>query len=191
MTPDQKTVLKFVGKHRREMVDPLYARELEAEIDAMNLPETIRADLLVTLRNHTAAPCKWTFIMLSPQQNAAVVSYLSENSKRPREAVLLWAHLFTVMRMDTGEILMRRDELAETLNMTPANVSRIMSELTDINAIKRSRERVKGMKGPGMVRYFMSSQIATGVHGEANRAAARDRDGQLTIFDVIEGGRND
>ena len=48
-----------------------------------------------------AAKTEWTFAMISPQQNAAVVSWLEANSKRPMKAMRLWAHLFEVMRSDT------------------------------------------------------------------------------------------
>ena len=86
-----------------------------------------------------AAKTEWTFAMISPQQNAAVVSWLEANSKRPMKAMRLWAHLFEVMRSDTGEILRSREELAEKIGMTPRHLSETMTELASINAILRKK----------------------------------------------------
>ena len=40
------------------------------------------------------------------------------------KAMRLWAHLFEVMRSDTGEILRSREELAEKIGMTPRHLSK-------------------------------------------------------------------
>lgn len=122
----------------------------------------------------------WTFVMLSPAQNAAVVDWLSANSKRPQAAVRLWSHLFTCMRMDTGEILKGREELAERIGIEPKNLSSIMTELASINAIRRER---KGRE----VRYFMNSTIATHLPSAEARTKAREADGPLLI--VMQGGQ--
>jgi hypothetical protein len=122
----------------------------------------------------------WTFVMISPAQNASVVRWLTENSKRPQAATLLWAHLFEVMRNDTGEILRTREELAERVGVDRDNLSRIMSELASINAIRREK---KGRE----VRYFMNSTIATHLPSPEARAKARETDGPLLV--VMQGGR--
>jgi hypothetical protein len=57
--------------------------------------------------------------MLSPVQNAAVVSWLRNNSKRPMAAMRLWAECFTGLRMDTGEIVISRDEIAKRVRIAP------------------------------------------------------------------------
>lgn len=124
----------------------------------------------------------WTFVMLSPAQNAAVVDWLSTHSKRPQAAVRLWAHLFEVMRMDTGEILRTREELAGRVGISPQNLSRIMTEMASINAIRRER---KGQE----VRYFMNSTIATHLPSAEARAKAREADGPLLT--MMQGGRAD
>jgi hypothetical protein len=36
-----------------------------------------------------------------------------------------------------------------------------MADLESIGAIARRRERVAGMRGPGVVRYFMNPGVAT------------------------------
>ncbi len=120
----------------------------------------------------------WTFVMLSPAQNDAVVEWLSDQSKRPQAAVRLWSHLFTCMRMDTGEILKSREELADRLGILPRDLSSLMTELASINAVRREK---RGRE----VRYFMNSTIATHLPSPEARAKAREGDGPLLV--VIQG----
>ena len=122
----------------------------------------------------------WTFVMISPQQNDAVVEWLNENSKRPMKATRLWAKLFTAMRNDTGEILRSRDELAEMIGETPQNLSRIMTELASINAIVRQKEGRR-------VKYFMNPNIATHIPTPEQRKEARENAGPLLT--IMEGGK--
>ncbi len=136
--------------------------------------EDLAAAYLADTRN------AWTFVMISPAQNAAVVRWLSENSKRPQAATLLWAHLFEVMRNDTGEILRTREELAERVGVDRDNLSRIMTELASINAVRREKHGRE-------VRYFMNSAIATHLPSPEARAKAREADGPLLV--VMQGGQ--
>ena len=136
--------------------------------------EDLTAAYLADTRN------AWTFVMLSPAQNEAVTDWLWARSKRPQAAVRLWTHLFTCMRMDTGEILKGREELAERLGVLPRHVSSLMTELASINAIRREK---RGRE----VRYFMNSTVATHLPGADARAQAREADGPLLV--VMQGGR--
>jgi CRP-like cAMP-binding protein len=126
-------------------------------------------------------PNGWTFIMLHASQNASVVRWINTHSSRPLAAGNLWAHLFEVIRNDTGEVMASRSDLADYLGVEPYHVSRIMSELASINAIRRERN------GRG-VRYFMNSNVATHLPGAAARKAARETDGPLLVS--IQGGRS-
>jgi len=49
----------------------------------------------VKRKNNLRDPNTWTFIMISPEQNRAVVDWLEEKSKRPLKALRLWALLLT------------------------------------------------------------------------------------------------
>jgi hypothetical protein len=138
--------------------------------DAARLAQGLRAQI----------PNDWTFVMLSPSQNSAVVRWLNENSKRPQAATLLWARLFEVIRNDTGEIMQTRDELAQWLGVLPRDLSSMMTELASINAVRREK---RGRE----VRYFMNSTIATHLPGHAARQAAREADGPLLV--VVHGGQ--
>jgi hypothetical protein len=91
--------------------------------------------------------------MLSPAQNAAVVNYLAKNSSRPLVAVRLWALCFEYLDMQAGEIMLRRDEIADAVGKQPKNVSTIIGELVKCGMVSRRREKVGGMRGPGVVHY--------------------------------------
>lgn len=122
----------------------------------------------------------WTFVMISPAQHEAVVDWLARNSKRPIAAVRLWAKLFRHLRSDTGEILLPRAKLAEAIGVAPYDLSRIMTELEGINAIRRERDGRR-------VRYFMNANVATHIAGPA-RAEAQKGAGPLTL---VQGGKPD
>lgn len=127
-----------------------------------------------------AEPSDWTFVMISPQQNAAVVRWIAENSKRPIVAARLWAELFAHMRSDTGEILEGRQQLADRLGIEPYNLSHVMAELESINAVRREK------RGRNVV-YFMNPNIATHLPQNA-RIAAQRKAGPLLV--IMNGGES-
>jgi hypothetical protein len=132
-------------------------------------------------RLRVQTPNGWTFIMISPAQNAAVVRWLMDNSMRPMVAMKLWVRLFEVIRNDTGEVMASRADLAAHVGVDPDNLTRIMSELVSINAIRRERHGRR-------VTFFMNSAVATHLPATARRAA-RESDGPLLV--VMDGGRSD
>ena len=125
---------------------------------------------------------KWIFVMLGAKENAAVIRWINANSKRPRQAVELWATILENLRIDTGEITKTRQELAERVGMTPRDLSSTMTELASINAIRREKE------GRG-VTYFLNPQIATHLPNKAARTAARKAAGPLLT--LMEGGKKE
>lgn len=166
---------------RADQADKLRQALIPFEPDC---PDQVR-ELIGHIDRQTASRNRWTFVMLSPSQNAVVVNYLIERSKRPLVAVRLWALCFEHLRTDTGEILLTREEMAEKVGENADNISRIMSELVEMGAIIRKRERVKGMKGPGMVRHWMNPRVATNLGGAARDAAQAKAPPLLT---TIPGG---
>ncbi|WP_228124486.1 hypothetical protein, partial [Gluconobacter vitians] len=133
----------------------------------------------------TASRKRWTFVMLSPEQNAIVVDYLAEHSKRPLTALRVWALCFKHLRTDTGEILLNREEIAEKIGQPSRTISEIMSELVAFKAISRTRKKLGGMKGPGMVHYFMNPNVATHLTG-SERDVAQEEAPPLLV--LMEGG---
>ena len=152
---------------RQEQADKLR----QMILDIPGLPEPAVGAIVATIDRETASRSGWTFVMLSPTQNRAVVAWLMKHSSRPQQAALLWSLLFEHLRHDTGEVMLTRDQMAEEVGESPANVSRIMTELESIGAISRRRERVAGMRGPGLVRYVMNPNVGTHLAGAARDAA--------------------
>src|SRR4051812_11504228 len=134
------------------------------------LPERARGEIVATIDRETASEAGWTFVMLSPEQNAAVMRWLRQHSERPVVALALWGELFTALRRDTGEVMLTRDELAEGVGTRPDHVSRVMHELASIGAVVIHRERVAGMRGRGRAVYLMNPNVATNLTG-----ATRDK----------------
>jgi hypothetical protein len=152
---------------RREQAAALRQMILEFE----GLPDHAARAIIGAIDRETAAENGWTFVMLSPAQNRAVIDWLLEHAERRREAIALWALLFEHLDRHTGMILLTRDELAEQVGTHPNTISAIMSDLEGIGAIVRRRERVAGMRGPGMVRYFMNPNVGTHLLGHVREEA--------------------
>jgi hypothetical protein len=125
--------------------------------------------------------------MLSPEQNAVVARWLRRHSRQPTLALALWSELFTALRRDTGEVMLTRDELAERVDTSAGEVSRVMHELAGIGAIIIHRERVPGMRGRGRAVYLMNPNVATNLTG-----AARDRaQGEAPPLRLVEPASSD
>ena len=124
----------------------------------------VAGELLGLLDRRTASSRRWTFVMLSPDQNAAVVRFINTQAARPRVSSLLWAMCFQHLRMDTGEVMLSRDEFAVLLKVPGREVSRCMTELVAFGAISRRREGQR-------VRYFMNPRVATHLSGAGRDAA--------------------
>ncbi|MGK7871504.1 helix-turn-helix domain-containing protein [Falsiroseomonas sp. E2-1-a20] len=135
------------------------------------MPADLRSGMLAFIDAETASENGWTFVMLSAAANDRVVSWLLENSATPIIAMRVWTKLFLSLRRDTGEIVKTRDELADVAGVTPRDVTRVMGELASIGAISRKREKVAGLRGPGVVRYFMNPWIATHLPGKVRDKA--------------------
>ena len=164
-------------------------REEQADMlrDLLNtvpdLPRNAVVRIRATIDAQTASKNGWTFVMISPTQNSAVVRWLREHSALPLVAVVLWAELFQRLDRETGEIAATRDELAEAVGTNARDVSRIMTELESVGAIIRHREKVAGMRGPGRVIYCMNPRVATHLPG-----AARDKaQSEAPLLRLIEG----
>lgn len=132
----------------------------------------------VKRKNKINDPNKWTFIMIEPEQNFAVIDWIMKESKRKKEAVRLWALLFNNVHRETGQIMLTRQEMAEQLEIHLNYVSNIMSELESINAIIKEKE------GRG-VTYYMNPNVGTHLSQE-DREKAQVKAPPLT---VINGGK--
>lgn len=136
------------------------AEKLEAMLRVAGMAPDAAAHIAEGYLAKTPKPQKSEpFVMLTASQNAAVIDWLSQHSKRRNEAVRLWALLFTALHPSSGEIMLSREEMANRIGIVPADVSRIMSELVSIGAVVREK---RGRS----VRYGMSPYIATHQTGD-------------------------
>jgi hypothetical protein len=183
------TITKLTPKAARLRQDQAEEfRSVLQEIEArMDLPVDLMRTIYTEVEKRTASRRKWTFIMLSPEQNATVVEHLITHSERPLLAVRLWALCFKHLRTDTGEILLSREEIADKMGQPAKHISSLMSELEKCGAIIRHREKVAGMKGRGLVRYFMNPRVATHLSG-AERDNAQD--GAPPLLTLMQGGKS-
>jgi hypothetical protein len=131
--------------------------------------------LIAALDLATADDGDWSFVQMGPSNNRAVVKWLRRNSSRPLVAVELWATLFTHLRWDTLEIIATRAQLAEEIEASPGDVSRVMGELESINAVRRERH------GRG-VRYSLNPHCGTRLP-VSKGTPAREEFGALTVVD--------
>lgn len=178
-TPQERghAVTKLAAERARRDKDK--ARQLIREARQLPLdPETL-AKVETAIKAQIQSSEKWIFVMLGPKENAAVVRWLSRNSKRPMKAMELWAALLEKLDMDTGEIMATRQELAQRVGMEARDLSKTMTELASINAIRREKDG-------RTVRYFLNPNIATHMPGAAKRKAARDEAGPL--LKLLNGG---
>lgn len=101
---------------------------------------------------------------LDAAQNEFVVDRLAARSTRPRTATRVWAELFLHLRLDTGEVLVSRRDLADAVGTHPNNISAVTAELERMRAIVRRRDGRH-------VRYFMNPLVGTGTGGAAGDEA--------------------
>lgn len=136
----------------------------------------VLGDLLGLIDRRTASSNRWTFVMLSPAQNGAVVEFIWREARSPRLSSRLWAMSFQHLRLDTGEVLLSRDEFATLLKAPAREVSRAVSELVEFGALSRRRDGQR-------VRYFMNPNVATHLSGAARDTAQ----GAAPILTLIDG----
>jgi DNA-binding GntR family transcriptional regulator len=134
------------------------------------------ARIVSAIDRQSAAFHGWTFVMIGPEQHAAVVRWLRQHSDRPLVAIGLWAELFTALDTRTGEILLTRDELAERIDSSTINVSRVMSQLESVGAIIKLRQG-------RAVRFFMNPRVGTHLPAE-KRIRAQARAPELKLVGV-------
>ncbi len=146
-------------KAHRERLKAEKAQATRQAVLALDVPEPVRDDLLATIEEWSPSQAGFTFVQLSPEQNAAVVRWLKDNSAQPMLALVLWAECFRYQRRGTNEIRASRQELAEAVGTSADEVSRIMSELVSIGAIIRSYEGRRAV-------YRMNDRVSTKLAGK-------------------------
>jgi hypothetical protein len=99
-------------------------------------PET-RDDLADAL-GRFAPPESWSFAMLNPDQQRAVLKAINRGEK-PALTLRVWNAAISHIRYDTGEIMAGRERLAEDADTTPEEASRALNQLAEIGALLKLR----------------------------------------------------
>lgn len=126
--------------------------------------------LVAEIARETASSKVWRFLMISPDQNAAVIRYLRFESCRPIVAVDLWSVCLRWLDFETGEVVRSREQLAAEVGVSAKVVSQVMGELVTCGAVSRLFEDDDGNR-VRWVRYFVNPRVGTHLHGEARDAA--------------------
>lgn len=145
-------------------------RQHVLSFDAFELPQAACDAIVLAIDRQTAAHNGWTFVMLSPAQNLAVLRWITAHSRRQSVAVNTWGEILNALRNDTGEVMLSREDLATRCEASPNAITDVLGELESIGAITRSRRAVAGMRGRGRVVIHVNPLVATKLAG-----AARDR----------------
>lgn len=178
MTQRRPTVAKLTqlvtDKDRITEDTLLRAVELLGEFNDQQMPayarERLRNELCrLTKQGHREG----VFVMLSVAQTAEVwrmIRYTEglQNREQVRHAFDI---VLTNLRQDTGEVMLTRDEIADLMRCTAKEVSMAMGELAKLGVIEKEIRRVPGMKGPGIVAYFINADVAW----NGNRNIRRER----------------
>jgi hypothetical protein len=102
---------------------------------------------------------------------------------RPHQVRHLFDLVLTHLEWDT---ILTREELAEKVNASPGDVSRMMGTLERIGVIVRERVKLEGMRGRGVARYRINPHVAW--HGGLDTRQEQARQIPLPLT-LVDGGK--
>ena len=177
-TPQERghTVTKLSAERARKRRDE--ARQIVQQVRRLGLDADTLAKIDAAAKAHAEKAEEWGFTMISTAQQAAVLDWLTANSKRPLKAVKLWGHLLANLDRETGEIVATRQDLAERVGMEPRDLSSTMTELASINAVRREK-RAECAVLPQPKHRHASAKC---------RAACQGREEAGPLLKIMEGG---
>ena len=111
-------------------------REYAIDLDLPNEARRILDNALFKITDTQSK--RWTFVMIN-QQQFRYVSKAIQGCRNVATTYAVWNAAMTYARMDTGEILASRDQLAQDAGTRAEHVSRAMSDLVKIGALVRKR----------------------------------------------------
>jgi Crp-like helix-turn-helix protein len=176
---------------RPERISRQKAEDARQAVLNLELPKPVTETMLVAIARHTysSRPDRWVFHMLQPKQVLTVWDAIRAlpGKDRPHQVRHLFDLVLTHLEWDTGLVILTREELAEAIGATPANVSRMMGTLERIGVIVRERVRMDGMRGRGFARYRINPHIAW--HGGLNAREEQAKQIPLPLT-LIDGGKD-
>lgn len=174
-------VVRFAS--RADFLKREQAARLREAVEALEpeAPQSARK-ILAVIDRQTAADKGWSFVMLSPAQNRAVVRWIMAHARRQSVTLALWTEFFCHMRTDTGEVCMSRSEMMEAAGASSSHVSDALRELVEIGALIRHRQGRE-------VRWFMNPRVATCLTGAAREDAQRASPAVVRLVEAGKPGR--
>jgi hypothetical protein len=176
---------------REERITRRKAEDARQAVLDLGLPKAATETMLLTIARHTDGQPRqetWAFHMLQPKQVLTVWNAIRARpgKDRPHQVRHLFDLVLTHLEWDTGLVILTREELAEQIGASPADVSRMMGTLERIGVIIRERVKLDGMRGRGIARYRVNPHVAW--HGglETRQEQAKQIPLPLT---VIDGGK--
>lgn len=192
-----ETVVRLVPK--RERVEREAAEQVATAI--MSLPSHVAPPfvlhtLLNALSRVTAPDTErglWPggFVMLSQRQIGAIWDAIRElpGASYPGRVRHAFDLVLLNLRPDTGEVMLTREQLAERMGCDSHAVTKAMGVLKRLGVIMTERRKVEGMRGPGVVAYFINPHAAWNGDLSLRREVA-DRT-EAPLLKLMEGGRAD
>lgn len=144
-----------------------HLREYEAGgVSGAQEPDRAMAGRMARLaERHTHARQRWRFSMFDPEVWNEVQDYLLSNAPRPVVAVRLVSKMFVALD-EEGYVAKSRAELAAELGVDARAVTRVVSLLVKIGAMRRDKSGIG-------VRYQMNPWIACRLPRKAREEAQR------------------
>lgn len=131
------------------------------------------------------------FTMISRDQTAMVWDAIRAlpPSARPHQVRHAFDLVLLNLRHDTGEVMLTRDQLAERIGCHPDKVSEVMCTLEVMGVIRRERQRLEGVRGPGRVVYFINPHVGWNGSLLARREEAAAVPPPGPLLRVMQGGK--
>lgn len=128
--------------------------------------------------------------MLSPAQCLAVWDAIRvlPADERPNQVRHLFDLVITHLEINSGAVVLTREELAAKVGTEPRNISSMMGTLERMGVIYRRRAKVAGMRGPGVARYYVNPHVAWNGKLDVRKEAAK---AATLPFSVIAGGKSE
>lgn len=172
------------------------AREAILAVPDGDLPVYVREAMLHTLQRLTSPAVEggiWPggFTMISREQTAVIWAAIEKlpSRDRPRDVDRAFKAVLLNLRTDTGEVMLTRDQLSDAMGCSSRKVSEAMSVLVRLGVIERQIRRVEGMRGPGMVAYFINPHAAW--NGKLSVRESRAAAVEPPLLSLMQGGRRE
>lgn len=182
---------------KRELITRDAAASLAEQLALFSdqeVPAVARAQLLNAFHRLTHPDdeqpiWKGGFMMLSRVQCVAVWDAIRDLPARlrPNQVRHAFDLILANLRQDTGEVMLTRDQFAEKIGCAPRSISTVMTTLENMDVIRRERRQIDGVRGRGMVVYFINPHVAW--NGSLNiRLEEAKHVPPPTLLTLMEGG---